>query len=46
MNYFGSPNHKKNKLEQKNKMADRIEMAAKHEFFIAQSIFMQINRNL
>jgi hypothetical protein len=44
MTYFGSLNYYKNiknKLEQKNKMADK--MAAKHEFSIAQSIFMQIN---
>jgi hypothetical protein len=46
MTYFGSPNHKKSKLEQKNKMADRTKMAAKHEFSMAQSIFIQINRNL
>jgi hypothetical protein len=26
----------------KNKMEDKIKMAAKHEFSIAQSIFMQI----
>jgi hypothetical protein len=29
----------KNKLEQKNKMADNIKMASKHEFSIAQSNF-------
>jgi hypothetical protein len=33
-------------MEQKNKMADKIKMVAKHEFSIAQSIFMQINWNL
>jgi hypothetical protein len=27
-------------------MADKIKMAAKHKFFIDQSIFMQINSNL
>jgi hypothetical protein len=45
MIYFGSLNDlkKKNTLEQKNKVAVKIKMAAKHEFSIAQSIFMQIN---
>jgi hypothetical protein len=28
-------------MEQKNKMADKINMAAMHEFSIAQAIFMQ-----
>jgi hypothetical protein len=30
----------------KKKMVDKIKMASKHEFSIAQSIFMQLNRNL
>jgi hypothetical protein len=34
---------KKKNWEQKNKMADKIKMAAMHEFSIAQSIFMQVN---
>jgi hypothetical protein len=28
MLYFGSANHKKNKLDKKNKMAEKIKMAA------------------
>jgi hypothetical protein len=37
--YFGSSfKIIKNKLEQNNKMADKIKMAAKHEFSISQSI--------
>jgi hypothetical protein len=38
-------NHKKNKKNQKIKRANKIK-TAKHEFYIAQSIFMQINLNL
>jgi hypothetical protein len=33
-------------MDQQNKMADNIKMAAKHEFSIALSIFMVINWNL
>jgi hypothetical protein len=29
-------------MEHQTKMADKIKMAAKHEFSLAQSIFMQI----
>jgi hypothetical protein len=41
---FGFKSFKK--MEQKNKMADKIKMAGKLEFSLAQSIFMQINWNL
>jgi hypothetical protein len=45
MIYFGSANHKKKKkiIGAKNKMANKKKMATKHEFSIAQPIFMQIN---